>query len=831
MKPAPSPPNARSIVDADLSPASASAGAYAAFISYSHSDEKVAGWLHRRLETYRIPGDVAPGVGVKGFFGRRMGKVFRDRAEFAAGGELIKEIRAALHRSDHLIVLCSLKAAGSRYVDAEIEYFASLGKAGRIIPVIVEGDPPMCFPAALRSGPERLGADLRVDKDGRDAGSLKILAGLLGVGQDDLFRRERRRQRNNMLLLSGIAAAFAGIAVFAGIQTLSERRERLRAEDALAQLFVQRASDPTLRPAARARYALAGMQLFPDHARAMGLALGMTLQDQDRLLQTFENAGASAQFTSNGIVLRKADGSVTEWNTETGAPRRLLVASSKEVRDIVWREKPPGLAFAEADGALHLLDGANLLERWVQQTGVGMVWSIAFSLDGQWLGIAGEEGTAEVRDARTGETAFVLKPDRLALYKISFSNSGGFIATASHTGEAQIWSLKTGTLLHRLEGHSDRLRNMVFLGDGSRLATASMDGTIRLWNAVTGARIRTLEGHTNWVDALATDQDGKRLISGSSDGTAKLWDTGTGKLMATLPSFGGPVYGVAMSADGQHVAAGSADGTALMADVVNPAETLKLRAHEGGPVYRVAFSSDASRLITEGAVNTVRVWSRAAVSAAGEVPAGVLEHKTVQSKMDRGEIFVDNEGTVQVIDAKTRQIVRTLAGHKIKVNYVAVSKDGSLIATASLDNTAMIWKRSGGGPLAILRGHLFPLELVALSPDNRFAVTASRDETARLWDVASGRELLKWPTRTRWMNSLGFSNDGQMVLGEGEGRAFAWNISRLTWDATKAVQFACNRLLSPSQWSFTQDERQNDTLVREVWVPRRQNQSQAVCAP
>ena len=193
-------------------------------------------------------------------------------------------------------------------------------------------------------------------------------------------------------------------------------------------------------------------------------------------------------------------------------------------------------------------------------------------------------------------------------------------------------------------------------------------------------------------------------------------------------------------------------------------------------------------------------------------------------------MFVDNEGSVQVIDARTRQVVRTLAGHKIKVSHVAISKDGSLVATASQDNTAMIWRRSGGAPLTILRGHIFPLELVALSPDNRFAVTASRDETARLWDVASGRELLKWPTRTRWVDSLGFSGDGRMVLGTGEGRSFAWDISRLTWDATRAVQFACGRLLSPSQRSFTQDERQNDALVREVWLPRRQNRSQAVCA-
>jgi len=79
------------------------------------------------------------------------------------------------------------------------------------------------------------------------------------------------------------------------------------------------------------------------------------------------------------------------------------------------------------------------------------------------------------------------------------------------------------------------------------------------------------------------------------------------------------------------------------------------------------------------------------------------------------------------------------------------------------------------------------------------------------------------------MDSLGFAENGQMVLGTGEGRSFAWDISRLTWDMPRATQFACHRLLSPIQWSFTEGERQNDPLVREVWLPRRQNQAQAVC--
>ena len=56
---------------------------YRAFISYSHKDEKWASWLHRALETYRVPKYL---VGQDTAFGKvpdKLGKVFRDREELA----------------------------------------------------------------------------------------------------------------------------------------------------------------------------------------------------------------------------------------------------------------------------------------------------------------------------------------------------------------------------------------------------------------------------------------------------------------------------------------------------------------------------------------------------------------------------------------------------------------------------------------------------------------------------------------------------------------------------------------------------------------------------
>ena len=72
-------------------------GRYWAFVSYSHADARFAHWLHRQLERYRLPAEPAAP--------RR--RVFIDRAELAAGTDLSAEVRAALTRSDALVVVAS----------------------------------------------------------------------------------------------------------------------------------------------------------------------------------------------------------------------------------------------------------------------------------------------------------------------------------------------------------------------------------------------------------------------------------------------------------------------------------------------------------------------------------------------------------------------------------------------------------------------------------------------------------------------------------------------------------------------------------------------------
>ena len=164
---------------------------YFAFISYKSEDVEWAMWLQHELEHYRLPASFNGRTDIR----QELRPVFRDIDELSAGN-LPEQIKQALENSQNLIVVCSPQAATSHWVNQEVETFISLGRTDRIFPFIVEGNSPKeFFPPSLLALPEneeRLGGD--ASKQGRDVAFVKVVAGMLGLGFDDLWNRYEREK-------------------------------------------------------------------------------------------------------------------------------------------------------------------------------------------------------------------------------------------------------------------------------------------------------------------------------------------------------------------------------------------------------------------------------------------------------------------------------------------------------------------------------------------------------------------------------------------------------------------------------------------------------------
>ena len=235
---------------------------YYAFLSYSHKDKELADWLHRELERFRVPSALAGRLTANGVVPRRLTPIFRDEQDLSAGGDLAEEIKAALAASQFLVVLCSPTAAKSRWTNQEIESFKRTRPEGCVLAAVVAGEPfasdfpgrekEECFPPALRFKYDRRGhqtakraeplaADFREGAEGQRMAFLKLVAGMLGVGLDELVQRDQTRRHRRMAWLA--AGSLAGMAVTSTLavtafQARNEAREQRREAEGLVAFML-----------------------------------------------------------------------------------------------------------------------------------------------------------------------------------------------------------------------------------------------------------------------------------------------------------------------------------------------------------------------------------------------------------------------------------------------------------------------------------------------------------------------------------------------------------------------------------------------------------------
>jgi tetratricopeptide (TPR) repeat protein len=205
---------------------------YRAFLSYSHADARQAQSLHHFIEGYSIPKRLVGRETNQGIIPKRLRPVFKDRDELPSASNLESEINEALKSSEHLIVICSPDSARSRWVNEEVLTFKRMGRASRILCIIISGEPHAtdipgreaeeCFCEALRfyvddngmlthKRAEPVAADSRFGGDGRHPARLKIVAGMLGLGFDDLRQRDMRQQHRRMVAIT--TASVTGMAL------------------------------------------------------------------------------------------------------------------------------------------------------------------------------------------------------------------------------------------------------------------------------------------------------------------------------------------------------------------------------------------------------------------------------------------------------------------------------------------------------------------------------------------------------------------------------------------------------------------------------------------
>lgn len=779
---------------------------YWAFISYSHADEAWAKWLHAALEKYRVPRRLVGTGGPLGPRPARLFPIFRDRDELSPSAQLSAVIEAALRESHYLIVICSPRSAKSRWVDAEIRRFKSLGRENRVLALIVDGEPGAseaeqnCFPTALLevvddqgqstgASLEPVAADARPFADHKRGALLKLIAALLGVGYDELRQRERERQ-----FWARIQYALAAVGVLAMLIALwgtFQQREVAR----LAQLHVDQLIDLGRQELRQDQHARAAVYFAEALRRgrdteALRYWLARAMQPVDAVDMPMVDIDANitdARVSIDGkraLVLQSE--AVEWWDLEEGRrlhryPVRIDGSpTAPEIIDKVGRAVVAGVADARAGMAsmqAHILD---LAQGSVVATVPGMMWFPAarrVSPDGRklLLSITPADGDASgfhiaVHDVRDGRKLAELRsPQGTAVP--SFSEDGRFILTGGEgSGEIRIWDAQTYQLVRKIQPRQRIAHSAYWSGRGYEILSINEAGALKLWDGVTGDLLDALGSHN--LFALGLGHALKRYWLTTSIDGAKVWDLERGQAIFSSDQFGGFDGTSALDAKGERILGHASQGGGAIWNVPEQVLEFRLDVHERAVIHQ-AFDAASGRVLSLSADGKVRWLRRAGLAR----PLARLQHDGYINPMERPgvrSLRLSRDGSQWLsggADGKLRrwdvvsgaQLIEytTAQGAIVAIEQIvepqrviAADAQGRLYAWAEGSETAAwTWSSDGGEKISMLSANVAADAVAVLLDNGAIVVLAAADGALRhSWPpdegvrslrlVDSGRRLL-----------------------------------------------------------------------------------------
>ncbi len=175
---------------------------------------------------------------------------------------------------------------------------------------------------------------------------------------------------------------------------------------------------------------------------------------------------------------------------------------------------------------------------------------------------------------------------------------------------------------------------------------------------------------------------------------------------------------------------------------------IELKGHTDW-IMAVSFGPGGKTLASVSRNKIVKVWDLAAKKEVQSLKDFPTETKALA--FGDGKLFVGTgkwdkkknawEGEIKIVSAKDGKGAKSLMGHSEAIESLTFSKDGKLLASASDDNTVLIWDIAAGKTTQTIKGHTDAVLSASFSPDGKELVTTSKDKTVRVWDIAGAKEL------------------------------------------------------------------------------------------
>lgn len=206
-------------------------------------------------------------------------------------------------------------------------------------------------------------------------------------------------------------------------------------------------------------------------------------------------------------------------------------------------------------------------------------------------------------------------------------------------------------------------------------------------------------------------------------------------------------------------------------------------------VSSLAFSPNGTLLAVGMVAGEIQLWDTTTRTKQTDFPGASGTPQSMAFSPDGKTLAVSVGRGISLWDIAGRQLRSRLEGHTDTVNVVEFSQDSALLVSGSEDMTVRLWNPGSGETLQILKGHLNEIHGVAISPDGTQIASCSGDflnsnpGEIMVWDAKTASQLKT--IKTDQSNDVEYSPDGSLLLGTDGKGVSVWDTQ--SWEHQRRI--------------------------------------------
>jgi WD40 repeat protein len=410
--------------------------------------------------------------------------------------------------------------------------------------------------------------------------------------------------------------------------------------------------------------------------------------------------------------------------------------------------------------------------------------SLAFRPDGALLASGGVDAGVAIWDMASGDLLGTLTNHIYGVNGLAFSPGGDRLASSDLSGVIRVWDLRTQTdaVVLQSEGGQPML---AFSPDGSLLA-AGGGQMARAWTVATGERLLEIEEPGDGVQAAFSDDGQTLAISATRDrgGIIWQWDVGTGALQTFQTNLGA----LGLYLDGNELVYMVRQGRVIrLENRVSGSSQPLVIDYDGESIAAAAFNPSHGRLATMTLAGDLRVWDTSSGTERARLP-GYSNPLVSLAFSEAGDGLVVDDGAGglsgwALMDGTQTPGIESPPLLEWSANRV-IHPDGAIEVVGGNDSVVHLHDVESGNETGALHGHIRGVTSVAVSPDGSLLVSASLDRSLRVFDLTTGATgdeaaLAVLAGHTGGVTGVVFNAAGTLIASSSfDGTVVLWGVSK-----------------------------------------------------